>query len=107
MKGAGCQHECGCASRRSLWSSGLNSLSPPRWEEKVVWELAPVAHFREGRQRDQSVFALAGAKGSLRVSMCQIASEIRRATSTWANLCAALFTQAELVAFVAVAKDVA
>jgi len=51
--------------------------------------------------------ALAGAKGSLRVSMCQIASEIRRATSTWANLCAALFTQAELVAFVAVAKDVA
>jgi hypothetical protein len=49
-------------------------------------EFAPVAHLLKDRQAARGSVAPLGAKGSLRVSMCQIASASRRARSTWATL---------------------
>src|SRR5215207_1863656 len=49
-------------------------------------EFAAVAHLLKDRQAARGSVAPAGAKGSLRVSMCQIASDSRRARSTWATL---------------------
>jgi hypothetical protein len=54
--------------------------------------------------RPTDAVAPAGAKGWLRVSMCQIASARRRAMSTWAAF-AALFAEALAVALVALAID--
>jgi hypothetical protein len=45
-----------------------------RGEDQVSWEVAPVVHFQRLRQAARREGAPAGAKGSLRVSMCQIAS---------------------------------
>src|SRR5215472_6404018 len=47
---------------------------------------APVAHLLKGRQAARGSVAPLGAKGWLRVSMCQIASDSRRARSIWATL---------------------
>src|SRR5213595_143985 len=49
-------------------------------------EFAPVAHLLKDRQAARGSVAPLGAKGSLRLSMCQIASASRRARSTWATL---------------------
>ena len=49
-------------------------------------EFAPVAHLLKDRQAARGSVAPAGAKGWLRVSMCQIASAKRRARSTCATL---------------------
>src|SRR3954453_2246052 len=49
------------------------------------WEFAPVAHLLRDRQAARGSVAPLGAKGSLRVSMCQIASVSRRARSIWAT----------------------
>src|ERR687897_1648463 len=56
------------------------------WEDQAGSELAPVAHLLKDRQAARGSVAPAGAKGWLRVSMCQIASASRRARSTWATL---------------------
>src|SRR5262249_41056893 len=50
------------------------------------WGFAPVAHLLKDRQAARVSVAPLGAKGWLRVSMCQIASASRRARSTWATL---------------------
>src|SRR4029434_1887561 len=55
-------------------------------EDKAGLEFAPVAHLLKGRQAARGSVAPLGAKGWLRVSMCQIASASRRARSTWATL---------------------
>src|SRR6266508_4778601 len=47
---------------------------------------APVAHLLGDRQAARGSVAPLGAKGWSRVSMCQIASDSRRARSTWATL---------------------
>jgi hypothetical protein len=49
-------------------------------------EFAPVAHLLKGRQAARGSVAPLGAKGSPRLSMCQIASDSRRARSIWATL---------------------
>src|SRR5918995_3437941 len=49
-------------------------------------EFAPVAHLLGDRQAARGSVAPLGAKGSRRVSMCQIASARRRARSTCATL---------------------
>src|SRR6266508_5088044 len=60
------------------WRAGLISLSPPRGGQGRL-EFAPVAHLLEDRQAARGSVAPAGANGSPRVSMCQIASASRRA----------------------------
>src|SRR5881396_2953087 len=50
------------------------------------WEFAPVAHLLRDRQAARGSVAPLGAKGWLRVSMCQIASASLRARSIWATL---------------------
>src|SRR6266480_824200 len=50
------------------------------------WEFAPVAHLLRDRQAARGSVAPLGAKGWLRVSMCQIASVSRRARSICATL---------------------
>src|ERR671910_3601533 len=49
-------------------------------------EFAPVAHLLKDRQAARGSVAPLGAKGCSRVSMCQIASDSRRARSIWATL---------------------
>src|SRR4029453_11413812 len=49
-------------------------------------EFAPVAHLLMDRQAARGAVAPLGAKGWLRLSMCQIASDSRRARSIWATL---------------------
>src|SRR5215213_6797689 len=49
-------------------------------------EFAPVAHLLKDRQAARGSVAPLGAKGWLRVSMCQIASDKRRARSICATL---------------------
>jgi hypothetical protein len=49
-------------------------------------EFAPVAHLLKDRQAARGSVAPLGAKGWLRLSMCQIASDSRRARSIWATL---------------------
>ena len=49
-------------------------------------EFAPVAHLLKDRQAARGSVAPLGAKGSPRLSMCQIASDSRRARSTCATL---------------------
>src|SRR2546430_13727403 len=49
-------------------------------------EFAPVAHLLKDRQAARGSVAPLGAKGSPRLSMCQIASDSRRARSIWATL---------------------
>src|SRR5918994_518666 len=61
------------------------SLYRPLEEDKADWS-SPVAHLVKDRQAARGSVAPAGAKGWLRVSMCQIASASRRARSTWATL---------------------
>jgi hypothetical protein len=48
-------------------------------------EFAPVAHLLKDRQAARGSVAPLGAKGSPRLSMCQIASDSRRARSIWAR----------------------
>src|SRR5713226_1024312 len=55
-------------------------------EDKAGLEFAPVAHLLKGRQAARGSVAPLGAKGCSRVSMCQIASESRRARSICATL---------------------
>ena len=55
-------------------------------EDKADLEFAPVAHLLKGRQAARGSVAPLGAKGWSRVSMCQIASDSRRARSIWATL---------------------
>ncbi len=74
----------GC--RAGGWRAVLISLSPPRVGGHGRWEFAPVAHLLRDRQAARGSVAPLGAKGWLRVSMCQIASVSRRARSTWATL---------------------
>ncbi len=70
-----------------LWLVSGAHLSIASWlEDKAGWEAAPVAHLLGSRQAATGLVAPAGAKGWLRVSMCQIASASRRARSTWATL---------------------
>ena len=66
--------------------AGLNSLSPPRgrtrwYGSSLRWRISVRAVYAA-----RAGVAPAGAKGWLRVSMCQIASARRRAMSTWATL---------------------
>src|SRR6266508_3662813 len=68
------------------WRAVLISLSPPRVGGQGRWEFAPVAQLLRGRQAARGSVAPLGAKGWLRVSMCQIASLSRRARSIWATL---------------------
>jgi hypothetical protein len=74
---------------RVLWLCGLSGahLSIASWVGRIRLDgrLAPVAHLLRGRQAARGHVAPAGAKGWLRVSMCQIASASRRARSTWAT----------------------
>src|SRR5213596_3160666 len=49
-------------------------------------EFAPVAQLLKDRQAARGSVAPLGAKGWSRLSMCQIASESRRARSIWATL---------------------
>src|SRR6266508_2688876 len=49
-------------------------------------EFAPVAQLLRDRQAARGSVAPLGAKGWLRLSMCQIASARRRARSIWATL---------------------
>src|ERR671918_2788022 len=66
--------------------AALISLSPPRRRIRLDGRLAPVAHLLKDRQAARGSVAPLGAKGWLRVSMCQIASARRRARSIWATL---------------------
>src|SRR6266508_5973923 len=66
--------------------AALISLSPPRGRIRLDGRFAPVAHLLADPQAVRGPVAPAGAKGWLRVSMCQIASASRRARSTWATL---------------------
>jgi len=72
---------CGC-----WWGAGLISLSPPRSGGQGRWEFAPVAHLLKDRQAARGSVAPLGAKGSPRLSMCQIASDSRRVRSIWPTL---------------------
>jgi hypothetical protein len=49
-------------------------------------EFAPVAHLLKDRQAARGSVAPLGAKGSWRLSVCQIASDGLRARSIWATL---------------------
>src|SRR5215207_909717 len=68
------------------WRAVLISLSPPRVGGHGRWECAPVAQLLRDRQAARGSVAPLGAKGWLRVSMCQIASVSRRARSICATL---------------------
>src|SRR5215207_3780839 len=68
------------------WRAVLISLSPPRVGGHGRWEFAPVAQLLRDRQAARGSVAPLGAKGWLRVSMCQIASVSRRARSICATL---------------------
>ena len=74
--------------RAGCKGAALISLSPPRWADQVGWE-----GLRSGSASHSGAFceardyaAPAGAKGLFVDSMCQIASDSRRARSTWATL---------------------
>lgn len=73
--------QSGRAVRSWLVSSAHLSIAS-LLEDKAGWEVAPVAHLLGSRQAATGLVAPAGAKGWLRVSMCQIASASRRARST-------------------------
>jgi hypothetical protein len=64
-----------------------------------------VAHLLKDRQAARGSVAPLGAKGSPRLSMCQIASDGRRARSIWGDFGAALFADARFGLLVAVAVD--
>src|SRR5207244_6039186 len=68
-------------------------------------EFAPVAHLLRGRQAARGSVAPLGAKGSPRLSMCQIASDSRRAEVDLGDLGAALLADPRLGLLVAVAID--
>jgi hypothetical protein len=68
------------------WRAGLISLSPPGGGGQGGLEFAPVAQLLRDRQAARGSVVPLGAKGWLRVSMCQIASARRRARSIWATL---------------------
>jgi hypothetical protein len=68
------------------WGAGLISLSPPRGGGQGRLEFAPVAHLLKDGQAARGSVAPLGANASPRLSMCQIASDSRRARSTWATL---------------------
>src|SRR3954453_20501025 len=63
-----------------------SSLYRLLWGGQGRSEFAPVAHLLKGRQAARGSVAPLGAKGWLRLSMCQIASDSRRARSICATL---------------------
>ena len=77
----------------------LISLSPPRGEDQVGSD-APAVDLRMGRQAPRACMGPAGANGSLRVSMYQMAVAMARATSTRATFGPALLAEALLRALV-------
>jgi hypothetical protein len=74
------------------------SLWPPRWEDQAKLDVRSRAQVQTGGQAARRKAAPRGAKGWLRVSMCQIAWTRRRAMSIWATLAPRCFPLVPLVA---------
>src|SRR4051812_7512127 len=92
----------GQGPRVGWWRAALMSLSPRR--VAGIWRIGVLVRrcmSKMSRQAARRKGAPAGAKGWLRVSMCQIDSVSRRARSIWATLGAALAAEPALGVLVA------